>query len=68
MKRRKETIAVGTRLPKPVFDAMMEAIKRDLHVSKSDFVRDAIKDYIERNWPYIFAKFSGVKVERLISR
>lgn len=41
----------------PAVDVMMwDAISRDLHVTRSEFVRDAIIEYIRTNWPDIFDK------------
>jgi len=55
--------AVSTRISDAVYQMMEEVITRDLHVSNSDFLRDAIKFYIRQRWPDIYAKYSGEKIE-----
>jgi len=35
-------------VPKPMDDAVEEAVSKDMHASKSEFVRDAVRKELER--------------------
>ena len=54
-----KSIALGTRVSPATWEMIQEVIAVDLHVSESEFVRDAIIDYIRLNWPHVFQKYSG---------
>jgi len=58
------TEKMATRIPHSLARKVREIIGRGLHVSNSDFLRDAIKFYIRQRWPDIYAKYSGEKIER----
>jgi len=59
MVRKKQENVVAARLSDVVYKMMQEAITVDLHVTNSEFVRDALKEYIKNNWPEIFEKYRG---------
>ena len=54
-------VVVATRIPLAVDKMVEEAIFRDLHVTRSEFVRDAIIEYVKNNWPDIYDKYRGVR-------
>jgi len=44
---------VHIRLPTKIFNAVEEAVDLNLHVTKSDLIRDAIRRYLEENFPQL---------------
>ena len=52
-------VVVGTRISPKVHRMMREAIKRNLHVTRAEFVRDAVLEYIQTHFPDIYSKYAG---------
>jgi Arc/MetJ-type ribon-helix-helix transcriptional regulator len=51
MKRNPET--VSSKIPKTLREAMKKYINRDTHLNESDFIRNAIREKILRDAPWI---------------
>ena len=56
---RKKKVVVGTRIAPKVHRMMREAIKRNLHVTRAEFVRDAVLEYIQNHFSDIYSKYAG---------
>lgn len=50
---------IHARLPTPMLKMMNEIIPKDLHVSKSEFIRDSIIEYTKLNYPLTFERYKG---------
>jgi len=61
--KKTKNVMVGTRISPTTYRMMQDAIARDLHVTEAEFTRDAIIEYVKNNWPDIYAKHSGRKIE-----
>jgi Arc/MetJ-type ribon-helix-helix transcriptional regulator len=51
-----ELEVVSVRVTKPLFEMIKEYMKLDAHVTLSDFVRDAIRDKIKNDAPWLYEK------------
>jgi Arc/MetJ-type ribon-helix-helix transcriptional regulator len=47
---------ISVRVTKPLFELIKEYMKLDAHVTLSDFVRDAIRDKIKNDAPWLYEK------------
>ena len=45
---------ISARVPKALKDLIRKIVERDLHMNESDFVRDAIREKIERETPQLY--------------
>lgn len=57
--RKKQANLVHIRLSDPMLKMMNEIITKDLHVSKSEFIRDSIIEYTKLNYPQTFERYKG---------
>ena len=51
MKRKPQT--VSSKIPSNLRDAMKKYIERDTHLNESDFIRNAIREKIHRDAPWL---------------
>jgi Arc/MetJ-type ribon-helix-helix transcriptional regulator len=56
MKLTEELEVISVKVTKPLFELIKEYIKLDAHVTLSDFVRDAIRDKIKNDAPWLYEK------------
>ena len=49
-------VFLGVKIPKILDEAMEEYIRRDTHATKSEFVRNAIREKLQRDAPWIISK------------
>lgn len=47
-KKSKEITAWNVRIPKPLNSALTEALKSGAHLTKAEFIRDAVREKLER--------------------
>lgn len=52
---------LGVKLPKRLMEAMDEYIRRDTHATRSEFVRNAIREKLNRETPDIIKKILAEK-------
>jgi Arc/MetJ-type ribon-helix-helix transcriptional regulator len=57
--RKKQKNLIHVRLSDPMLRMMNEIITKDLHVTISEFIRDAIIEYTKLNYPTTFEKYKG---------
>ena len=55
MMAKKDTIAVV--IPRAMRELIQEHIKMDMHLNLSDFVREAIREKIQRETPELYREF-----------
>ncbi len=56
-----ETEVLSVRVTKPLARLVEEYLHLDAHVSKSDFVRDAIREKIKRDVPWLYNKIFNLR-------
>jgi len=67
MEGREYTI-ITTKITKRMREVIEEYIKRNLHVTISDFVRDAIREKLERDAPHLVeGVFKGEKIDKVFA-
>lgn len=57
--KRSPTRIVAVRITRKLAEMMHEYCKRDAHINFSDFIRDAIREKIQREAPELYHKFLG---------
>jgi len=45
----RETVFMNVRVPKELYDALLEQARRDAYTSLSELVRDILREWVERN-------------------
>ena len=53
MEKRKESY-IGVRVPKTLKELIQKVIQLDAHLNEADFVRDAIREKIQRDAPELY--------------
>lgn len=46
--------AVSVRIPRPLKTLVQKFVQIDTHINESDFVRDAIREKIQRDAPHLY--------------
>jgi Arc/MetJ-type ribon-helix-helix transcriptional regulator len=44
----KDLVVLSVKIPKQLAEALEEELKRDTHVTKSEIVREALREWLER--------------------
>lgn len=57
--RKKQAHLIHVRLSDAMLRMVNETVTKDLHVSVSEFIRDAIIEYVKNNYPTRFAHYKG---------
>jgi Arc/MetJ-type ribon-helix-helix transcriptional regulator len=52
---------VSTRVTEPLAKVIEEYLRIDAHVSPADFIRDAIREKIKRDAPYLYKKMLSME-------
>jgi len=56
----KKDVRISARIPRTLKELMRQFIVRDAHLNESDFIRDAIREKIERHAPELYGQlFKG---------
>ena len=53
---KKHDSVITTRIPAKMKELLIEFIKRDTHLNRSDLVRDAIREKIRKDAPELYAE------------
>lgn len=56
-----ETEVLSVRVTKPLAKLVEKYLVLDAHMNKSDFVRDAIREKIKKDAPWLYEKMLGKK-------
>ncbi len=64
MEEEPELQVISVKITKPLLRAIKEYMKLDAHVTISDFVRDAIRDKIKTDAPWLYEKILSSKAEK----
>jgi Arc/MetJ-type ribon-helix-helix transcriptional regulator len=54
MATQKEEAAISARIPRTLKDLMKKFVSMDAHINESDFIRDAIREKIQRDAPHLY--------------
>jgi len=54
VQKEEELEFIGIRVPQSIRTAIEKIVSADMHVSISDFIRDAIREKIQRDYPRVF--------------
>jgi len=44
----KEMVAVTTKIPKPMYDALLKYVNENMHTSLGELIRDILREWLER--------------------
>lgn len=50
----RKDVQISTRIPAPLKQLMQKYVERDTHLNESEFIRDAIRQKIERDAPDLY--------------
>jgi len=59
--KKKEIVVVTVKMPKTLKDLTEEHIQKDTHQNLSEFIRDAIRQKIQREAPELYAELFKVQ-------
>lgn len=66
---REEPVKISAWIPKTLKELMSRYVKQDTHLNESDFIRDAIREKIQRDAPHLFSElFKTETVEQKETR
>lgn len=51
-----ETVVIGVRIPIKLKEMLEEYIRKDTHINVSDFLRTAIREKLQRDYPRLMQK------------
>ena len=54
MSTQKEEAAISARVPRTLKNLMKKFVSMDAHINESDFIRDAIREKIQRDAPHLY--------------
>jgi Arc/MetJ-type ribon-helix-helix transcriptional regulator len=57
-------VVVSVKLTKPLYELMEKYLQLDAHVSKSDFVRDAIREKLRKDAPWLFEEMLQLQTSK----
>jgi len=52
----KHTAYIGVRIPKKLKELIKKVVSLDTHLNEADFIRDAIREKIERDAPQLYKR------------
>ncbi|RJS79653.1 hypothetical protein CW711_02320 [Candidatus Bathyarchaeota archaeon] len=58
MEKRRDAY-IGVRVPRTLKELIQKVVERDTHLNEADFVRDAIREKIQRDAPDLKQLFQG---------
>ena len=58
-----ENKTVAFRMPLPLYELMMKYVKADTHISDDEFIRQAIREKLQRDAPDLYKEFIKEKLE-----
>ena len=57
---KKELVNINVRIPRTLKELIDEYIERDLHANLSEFIREALREKIQKDAPYLYEQlFQG---------